>query len=70
MENLIVFAALVLVGSVAQVSNQITVAATVIYMWSRLAHYLIYVAGIPVLRTLSFLVGFGCQVAMAVQLLL
>ena len=67
-ENMVVFGALVLIASAAQVSNQVTVVATTIYFWSRAAHYLVYAAGIPVLRTLLFLVGFGCQLALLSQL--
>ena len=68
-ENLVVFAALVLVASATPVSNDLTVGAAAAYFWSRVAYHFIYIAGIPVLRTLSFLVGFGCQIALASQLL-
>ena len=68
-ENLVVFAALVLVANAAGISNETTVLACTVYFWARVAHYLIYGFGIPWLRTLSFAVGFLCQIALAWQIL-
>jgi uncharacterized MAPEG superfamily protein len=56
-ENLVVFAAIVLLLNSAGVSNDTTVMACTVYFWARLAHYLIFAAGIPWLRTISFFVG-------------
>lgn len=56
-ENLVVFAALVLVANAAGVSNDITITACKIYFFARLLHYVIYTAGVPVLRTLLFAVA-------------
>ncbi len=56
-ENLVVFAALVLVANVAGVSNEMTVTACKFYFFARLLHYVIYTAGVPVLRTLLFAVS-------------
>jgi uncharacterized MAPEG superfamily protein len=53
-ENLAVFAPLVLVGAMIDVSTKATVLSAQIYVVARLAHYVIYAAGIPVLRTLAF----------------
>ena len=63
-ENLVVFAALVLTLQVMKHSTESTALACAVYFWARLAHALIYWAGIPVLRTLSFAVGFLAQVAL------
>lgn len=68
-ENLVVFAALVLIAKAAGVSNDTTVAATQVYFWARVVHFLSYTARIPWIRTLSFVAGFGCQAAIAWQLL-
>jgi uncharacterized MAPEG superfamily protein len=56
-ENLVLFAPLVLILQDLKISNDATVLACVVYFWARLAHYLIYAFGIPVARTLAFAVA-------------
>jgi uncharacterized MAPEG superfamily protein len=68
-ENLAVFAPLVLVAAVAGVSTPVTVLAAKTYLIARLVHYVVYAAGIPVVRTLAFTAGFVATVAFAVALL-
>ncbi len=68
-ENLVVFAALVLIANAAGVSNEITVTAANVYFWARVVHLLSYTMAIPWVRTLSFAVGWLCQVAIILQLL-
>ena len=63
-ENLVIFATLVLTLNVLHHSTMSTVIACAVYFWARLAHAVIYMLGIPVLRTLSFAVGFLAQVAL------
>jgi len=63
-ENLVVFATLVLTLQVMQHSTNSTVIACAVYFWARLAHAVVYTLGIPVLRTLAFAVGFLAQVAL------
>ncbi len=60
-DNLVVFAALVLILDSMGHSTQSTVIACAVYFWARLAHAIIYALGIPVLRTLAFTVGFLAQ---------
>ena len=67
-ENLVMFAALVLMLNALGISNATTVMACNIYFWSRLAHYLVYSAGIPWLRTLAFTVSWICVLALLWQL--
>jgi uncharacterized MAPEG superfamily protein len=67
--NLTTFAAVVLVAAVAGVSTPCTVAAAQVYVVARLAHYLIYTIGIPVLRTLAFLTGVAATLAIALTVL-
>ena len=67
-ENLVVFAALVLVAHVAGVKSEATALACVIYFWARLVHYLAYTFAIPFARTLAFAVGFGCQITVACKI--
>jgi uncharacterized MAPEG superfamily protein len=64
-DNLVVFAALVLVLDSMGHSTQSTVIACAVYFWARLAHAVIYALGIPVLRTLAFAVGFVAQAVLA-----
>ena len=68
-ENLAVFAALVLIANAAGISNETTAMVCVIYFWARLVHYLVYTFGIPWLRTLAFVAGALCQITLAVQIL-
>jgi uncharacterized MAPEG superfamily protein len=68
-ENLVVFAALVLMLNAADVSNGTTVLACNIYFWARLVHLAVYTFGIPWLRTLSFAASWLCIVALIWQLI-
>ena len=53
-ENLVPFAALVLVAQAANVSTGLTVFGATLFFYSRLAHALVYTLGIPWVRTLTF----------------
>jgi uncharacterized MAPEG superfamily protein len=68
-ENLVVFAALVLAAVAAGVSNSVVVGACVVYFWARVVHALAFTFAVPWIRTLAFTVGFAAQVAIASQLL-
>lgn len=68
-ENLAVFAALVLTAQFAGISSPITIAAGTLYLWSRVVHAISYTAGIRWVRTLAFVGGFAAQVMIASQLL-
>jgi uncharacterized MAPEG superfamily protein len=68
-ENLVVFAALVLIANVVGISNSTTVLACEVYFWARLVHVVSYTFAIPWVRTFAFVAGFACQVAIALQLL-
>jgi len=68
-ENLVIFAALVLVAQLAGVSNGATAAACVVFFWARVVHVLAYTFGMPWVRTLAFVVGFFAQATIAWQLL-
>ena len=67
-ENLIIFAPLVLILNAADYSTSITVYACAVYFWARLAHVIVYALGIPVFRTLTFTVGFLAQAALALAI--
>ena len=57
LENLPLFIALVLVAQVAGRTNAMTLLGAQLFFWGRLAHWLIYLAGIPWLRTLAWLIS-------------
>jgi uncharacterized MAPEG superfamily protein len=67
-ENLVVFAILVLVANAIGISTQTTAVACAVYFWARLAHFILYTLGTPVLRTLSFAAGFAAQAVMALAI--
>ena len=56
-ENLVLFAALVLIAAVSGKANATTAMGAMIFFWGRLAYAVIYVAGIPWLRTLAWFVS-------------
>lgn len=53
-ENLAPFAALVLVAHVAGVANETTALGAMLFFWARVAHAIVFILGIPWLRTLAF----------------
>lgn len=64
-DNLVIFAPLVLILDNLGHSTPATVMACAVYFWARLAHAIVYGLGIPIARTLAFAVGFVCQVTLA-----
>lgn len=68
-ENLVVFAALVLVANAAGVSNGATVFAAALYFWARVVHVAAHTFGIPWVRTLAFAGGFVAEAIFAWQVL-
>lgn len=68
-ENLVVFATLVIVAHLAGVSDGATATAAMVYFWARVAHLIVYTFGVPWLRTLSFAVGYAAMLVFAWKLL-
>ena len=68
-ENLVIFASLVLTAQIAGISSPNIVAACQVYFWARVVHALAYTLAVPWLRTLAFTVSFGAQAAIAIALL-
>jgi uncharacterized MAPEG superfamily protein len=68
-ENLVVFAALVLVANAADISNTATVSAAIAYFWARILYPVAYALGIPWVRTLTFAVAWGAILCIAWQVL-
>ena len=67
-ENLVVFATLVLTLRALNISTGTTVAACAVFFYARLAHAVVYWLGIPVLRTLAFSVGFFAEVVLVLAI--
>ena len=68
-ENLVLFAALVLIAAVAGKANAMTAMGAMIFFWARLAYAVIYVAGISWLRTVAWFVGVIGMALIAIELL-
>jgi uncharacterized MAPEG superfamily protein len=52
------FAALVLLAHVAGKANETTAFWSKVFFWTRLSHAVVYLAGIPYIRTVIFTLGF------------
>ncbi len=68
-ENLVIFAPLVLALHATGLSTPATANACMVYFFARLAHYVIYTLGLPLLRTVAFFIGFVAQMVLALTLL-
>ena len=67
-DNLVIFAPLVLILDSLNISTTTTVMACAVYFWARLAHAVIYALGVTVLRTLAFTVGFIAQIVLVLAI--
>ncbi len=67
-ENLVVFAPLVLTAQALNIHTATTAFACALFFWCRLAYVAIYTAGIPVARTLAFAGGFVAQVMLVLAI--
>jgi uncharacterized MAPEG superfamily protein len=67
-ENLVPFAALVLVAYVAGRTNAMTALGAQLFFWARLAYVGIYIAGLVPWRTVAFAVGSVAQLLILLQL--
>ena len=67
-ENLVLFATLVLIATVAGKANATTALGAAIFFWARLAYAGIYLAGLPWLRTGAWFVSVIGMIMIAVQL--
>ncbi|MEJ2174191.1 MAG: MAPEG family protein, partial [bacterium] len=68
-ENLVLFAALVLAANALGVSTPAIGTAAAVYFWARLVHALVYTFKVPWLRTLSFTVAWIALAVIAWQIL-
>ena len=67
-ENLVLFATLVLILAQLDYSTKWTALACAVYFWARVAHIIVYTMGVPVFRTLAFTVGFAAQAVLALAI--
>ena len=68
-ENLVIFVPAVLIAHLLNISTAATKMAVVVYFFARLIHFFVYLAGIPVARTLAFTVGWGAQIVILASIL-
>lgn len=57
LESLVLFATLVFAARLANVGNAMTLLGAQLFFWGRVAHGVIYIIGIPWLRTAAWLVS-------------
>lgn len=69
LESLVLFVALVLVANAAGVSNAMTVLGAQLFVGGRVAFAIIYVAGVPWLRTAAWTVALAGLVLIFLQLI-
>ena len=69
LENLVMFAAIVLTAHVAGVSNESTVLGAQLFFYGRVAHAIVYAAGLPLVRPLCYGVALVGMIMIAVPLL-
>ena len=68
-ENLPLFAILIIVVTLLEKNNEQTATGSIIFFYSRLLHYFIYVFGIPYLRTALFLFSWFGLLVISISLL-
>jgi len=69
-ENLVLFTALVLITAISGKANATTAMGALIFFWARLVYAVIYLLGVPWLRTLAWAVSVIGMVMIAWVLLL
>lgn len=63
------FAALVIVANLAGKADAMTAFWAMAYFWLRLAHAVVYLFGVPYIRTLLFVLGFVAVVGLFVEVI-
>lgn len=67
-ENLPVFAVLVLIAHITGAGNEMTAMGAALFFYGRLAHAIVFIVGIPWLRTLAFVVSWVGMLLIFLQL--
>ena len=68
-ENLIIFAPLVILVEITNTHSSISGLAVILYFYARLFHFLVFSFGIPLLRVPAFIAGFIAQMLLLFNLL-
>ncbi len=68
-ENLVIFAPLVIITHILGMNTTLTASAAVFYFFSRLAHAALFTFRVPVFRIVAFLAGFAAQMVFVFNLL-
>ena len=68
-EGMTMFAPVVLAAGLAGIHNSWTVLGAELFFWSRLAHAVLYLAGVPVIRPLAWGVGLAGTIMVLLALL-
>ena len=68
LENLVLFAALVLAAQVAGLANETTALGALLFFWGRVAYAIVYLIGIPWVRTGAWAVSMVGLVLIFLQL--
>lgn len=68
LENLVPFAALVIVSELVKADAAATASAATIFLYARLVHWLVYVLKVPFLRTLAFLAGVAAMLLIYLEI--
>ena len=69
LESLVLFAILVIVAQLAGVHNAMTLLGAELFFWGRVAHAVVYIAGIPWLRTAAWGVSVAGLILIFLQLI-
>jgi uncharacterized MAPEG superfamily protein len=69
LESLVLFAVLVLLARALNISNSMTVLGAQLFFWGRLAHAVLYIAGIAWVRTAAWAVSIVGLVLIFLQLI-
>ena len=68
-ENLVIFAPLVILIEITRTHSEITEFAVVLYFYARLVHFCAFTFAIPLIRVPAFLTGFSAQLILGLSLL-
>ncbi len=68
-ENLVIFAPLVLIVHILSMNTELTAVASMLYFFSRLAHAILFTFRVPVLRIIAFFGGFIAQMILVFTLM-
>ena len=69
-ENLAIFAPLVILLVMQNAIDENTALAVQVYFYARLVHFLVFTFAVPLLRVVSFLVGFAAEMLLLFTLLI